>query len=208
MPLGKAMHLKTGRNYLLYVLTIIAGGSMAHSLVPPTPGPLFVAYELGVDIGLAIICGTLVGLFTTSAGYLWANFISSRIEIPLRESGDLTKSDLEAMANRKVEDLPSLLSSLLPILIPLVLIAGGTIFSLGFQKMEVEARWALAIKPYIDFLGNKDIALSIAAFFQFCYSPEDPLAIEKSERLNTSCNRRCRSNRSDHMCRGGVWPCS
>ena len=30
---------------------------MAHSLVPPTPGPLFVAYELGVDVGLAIICG-------------------------------------------------------------------------------------------------------------------------------------------------------
>ena len=44
------MYLKTGKNYLLYVLTIIAGGSMAHSLVPPTPGPLFVAYELGVDV--------------------------------------------------------------------------------------------------------------------------------------------------------------
>jgi GntP family gluconate:H+ symporter len=31
IPLGKAMRVKTGKNYLLYVLTIIAGGTMAHS---------------------------------------------------------------------------------------------------------------------------------------------------------------------------------
>ena len=106
---------------------------MAHSLVPPTPGPLFVAYELGVDVGLAIICGTLVGVFTTTAGYLWARFISSKITIPLRESADLSKEQLEAMANRKVEELPGLLISILPILLPLVLIAGGTTFKLTFE---------------------------------------------------------------------------
>jgi len=49
MPLGKAMRMRTGRNYLLYILSIVAGGTMAHSLVPPTPGPLLVAEELGVD---------------------------------------------------------------------------------------------------------------------------------------------------------------
>ena len=99
------MHLKTGRNYLLYILTIIAGGTMAHSLVPPTPGPLFVAYELGVDIGLGIICGTIVGVFTTASGYLWARFISTRIIIPLRESADLTKAQLKAMAERTVDNM-------------------------------------------------------------------------------------------------------
>ena len=128
MPLGRAMHLKTGRNYLLYILTIIAGGSMAHSLVPPTPGPLFVAYELGVDIGLAIICGTIVGIFTTSAGYLWARFISKRITIPLRDSEDLSKSRLEEMAQRSEDELPSLLASILPILIPLFFTCWGNDF--------------------------------------------------------------------------------
>ena len=165
MPLGKAMHLKTGRNYLLYILTIIAGGSMAHSLVPPTPGPLFVAYELGVDIGLAIICGTIVGIFTTSAGYLWARFISKRITIPLRDSEDLSKSRLEEMAQRSEDELPSLLASILPILIPLFLLAGGTIFSLSSSKMEVQPDWMKTIYPIIQFLGNKDIALTIAAAF-------------------------------------------
>ena len=165
MPLGKAMHLRTGRNYLLYILTIIAGGSMAHSLVPPTPGPLFVAYELGVDIGLAIICGTIVGVFTTTAGYLWARFISNRITIPLRDSEDLPKSRLEAMAQRTEDELPSLLASILPILIPLFLLAGGTIFSLSSSKMEVQPNWMKTIFPIIQFLGNKDIALTIAAAF-------------------------------------------
>ena len=40
IPLGKAMRLRTGGNYVLYILAIVAGASMAHSLVPPTPGPL------------------------------------------------------------------------------------------------------------------------------------------------------------------------
>ncbi|MDG0965150.1 MAG: GntP family permease [Opitutales bacterium] len=165
MPLGKAMHLKTGRNYLLYILTIIAGGTMAHSLVPPTPGPLFVAYELGVDIGLAIICGTIVGVFTTASGYIWARFISTRIVIPLRESADQTTAQLKAMAERKAEELPGLLCSVLPILIPLFLLAGGTVFSLISAKMEIRPVWMVTIDPLIRVLGNKDIALTIAAAF-------------------------------------------
>ena len=180
MPLGKAMHLKTGRNYLLYILTIIAGGTMAHSLVPPTPGPLFVAYELGVDIGLAIVCGTIVGVFTTASGYLWARFISTRIIIPLRESADLTKAQLKAMAERTTAELPGLLSSVLPILIPLVLLAGGTVFSLFSSKMEVQPEWMVTINPLIRVLGNKDIALTVAAVFSIVLLARRPGSTKES----------------------------
>ena len=38
----------------------MAGGSMAHSLVPPTPGPLFAAGAFGVSIGFMIVMGTVV----------------------------------------------------------------------------------------------------------------------------------------------------
>ena len=51
VPLAKALALQTKRNYLLYVLAIVAGGAMTHSLVPPTPGPLLVAGELGWTLG-------------------------------------------------------------------------------------------------------------------------------------------------------------
>ena len=55
IPLVKAVRMRTGKNYLFYVLAIVAGATMAHSLVPPTPGPLFVAHELGLDIGIMIL---------------------------------------------------------------------------------------------------------------------------------------------------------
>ena len=69
VPLSKAMTLRTGKNYLFYITTIVAGAAMAHSLVPPTPGPLFVAAEMGVDIGVMILGGLAVGLFTIITGY-------------------------------------------------------------------------------------------------------------------------------------------
>ena len=49
IPLARAMATRTGKNYLLYVLAIAVGTTMTHSLVPPTPGPLFAANALKVD---------------------------------------------------------------------------------------------------------------------------------------------------------------
>ena len=51
IPLVKATWLKVKKNYVLFVIALVAGGTMTHSLVPPTPGPLFVAEELGVAVG-------------------------------------------------------------------------------------------------------------------------------------------------------------
>jgi len=72
IPLGKAMRLRTGGNYLLYILSIMAGATMAHSLVPPTPGPLFVADRLGVNLGLMIGVGILVGIVASMGGFAFA----------------------------------------------------------------------------------------------------------------------------------------
>ncbi len=157
MPLGKAMRMRTKRNYLLYILTIVAGGSMAHSLVPPTPGPLLVSEELGVDIGLMILGGTLVGLCSSAAAFLYASFMNKRYEVPLRESADFSLEDLENLAQQDESSLPPLLLSLAPIVLPVIFIAGYTIIKslnvdLGPDLMAVAAT-----------LGNKNIALTIAA---------------------------------------------
>ena len=60
MPLAKAMSTRLGnKNYLMLVLTVIAGAVMANSFVPPSPGPLFLVGALNVPIGLMMVCGTL-----------------------------------------------------------------------------------------------------------------------------------------------------
>lgn len=121
MPIGKAMARVTGKNYLLYILTIVAGATMAHSLVPPTPGPLFAAKELGVDISTMMLAGVITGLFTTSTGLLWALWANRRWQISLPED-----APHEALAQD--HPLPPLWLSLLPILLPIALISWGTAF--------------------------------------------------------------------------------
>jgi GntP family gluconate:H+ symporter len=157
VPLGKALRMRTGRNYLLYVLTIVCGATMAHSLVPPTPGPLFVAESLNVDLGLMILCGCVVGLFASTTGYLYAHFMNRRFELPLRESEDFAISDLDELVQRDESELPSLWISLAPIVLPVILIAGYTV--LKNYGEHLPATFMYAAKT----LGNKNIALAISA---------------------------------------------
>ena len=161
MPLGKAMRLRTGGNYLLYILTIVAGATMAHSLVPPTPGPLLVADALGVDLIMMIMGGCVVGLFSSGAGYLFARWLNKRMEIPLRESPDISLDDLEKLSNRDESTLPPFWLSLLPIVLPVVLIAART--ALDTYAKSGGSGWLIDTQPYVNTLGDKNVALIIAA---------------------------------------------
>ena len=162
IPLGKAMQVRTGRNYLLFVLTIVAGATMAHSLVPPTPGPLVVAEELGIDIGTMILAGCIVGFFTAGFGYLYASLFANRMwELPLRESADFSLKDLEELSNRDESELPPFWLSVLPILLPVVLIAGYTIVKSVCAANEIEL--SPGVSTTLATLGDKNIALIISA---------------------------------------------
>jgi len=49
LPIVRAFARANPKVYLLALLSVVAGASMAHSLVPPTPGPLLVAARLEVS---------------------------------------------------------------------------------------------------------------------------------------------------------------
>jgi GntP family gluconate:H+ symporter len=162
IPLGKAMQLRTGRNYLLFVLTIVAGATMAHSLVPPTPGPLIVAEQLGVDIGTMILAGCIIGLPCAAFGYFYASLFANKMwTLPLRESADFTMKDLEELTNRDESQLPPFWLSVLPIILPVFLIAGYSVL-----KAVVSKEWMAANPTFSDVaatLGDKNIALILSA---------------------------------------------
>ena len=161
IPLAKALASQTGRNYLLYVLAIVAGGSMTHSLVPPTPGPLLVAGELGVDVGQMIIGGLTVGVFGLMGGFLYAHWANNRWPMEVRGSKDVTTEDLKAMAARPDHELPSLFLSLAPILVPVILIAGHSVMKqiIGAEPTVEQKDW-LSI---MNVLGDKNLALTLGA---------------------------------------------
>lgn len=112
------MRRQSGKDHLLYILTIVAGTTMAHSLVPPTPGPLTVAGFFGdaVSIGSMMMGGLVVGVFTVAAGIAFAFWANRRWRIELPEDEAMP---VEALP---VEDLPPLWFALLPIILPVVLI--------------------------------------------------------------------------------------
>jgi GntP family gluconate:H+ symporter len=155
IPLAKAMRWRTGRSYIFYILAVVAGGTMAHSLVPPTPGPLFVAGEFKVDLGLMIILGFLVGSVSCFAGYLFARRMDRRMELPLRESEE-SLQQLARIAREEDHLLPPTWLSILPILLPVILIAGRTVTA-TYQNDD------LGIVKLASALGEKNLALMLAA---------------------------------------------
>ncbi len=157
IPLAKALRIQTGKNYLLYVLSLIVGGTMAHSLVPPTPGPLIVVEQFGIDLGLMIIAGCCVGVFTSIAGYFYSKTLNHYWDLPLRETPDMTLQDIEEMVSRKTESLPPLWLSLLPILLPLLLIGNVTVFKV--LEISANSPWMRTAQV----LGDKNVALILAA---------------------------------------------
>jgi gluconate:H+ symporter, GntP family len=161
IPLAKALASRTGKNYLLYVLAIIAGGSMTHSLVPPTPGPLLVAGELGVDLGQMIIGGLTVGIFGMIGGFAYARWANNRWPMDVRGSEDLTSEDLKTMANRTDDELPNLWLSLAPTLVPVILIAGYSLIKQVFGDEPSEGQQELL--SVLAALGDKNLALTLGA---------------------------------------------
>lgn len=151
IPLGKALYARTRKNYLTYVLTIICGGTMAHSLVPPTPGPLLVASELGVPIATMIGYGCLIGMVTAIIGYFYASIIGSRSDFAPDDVPDVDTTIDDSELNA-----PPAWLAIQPIVIPLVLI---TVASLLKANGATDFRGADLVLG----LGDKNIALLIAA---------------------------------------------
>lgn len=63
-PLLKALAKDTNRSLLFFGLPLAAGMATTHAFVPPTPGPVAVAYFLGVNLGYVILFGLLIGFPT------------------------------------------------------------------------------------------------------------------------------------------------
>ncbi|QDU64139.1 Gnt-II system L-idonate transporter [Planctomycetes bacterium Pan216] len=123
VPLARALRRRSGKDYLKYLMAISAGGAITHTLVPPTPGPLAVASNLGVDIGEMMLIGALVAIPSAIVGgIIFASLINLFMNVPLRQLEGVTETE-------PLEDsqLPSLWIAILPVLLPVLLISTNTV---------------------------------------------------------------------------------
>ncbi len=170
LPLARAMAIRTGKNYLLYVMAICSAGIVTHSLCIPHPGPLAMAEALQVDVGLSIVVGVVVGIVPATAGWLVANWLNQRLTIPLRETPGVTLAELEALVRKDERELPSFLFSITPIILPIALISLGSLFDSAGRQPGTFA-WLIglcggpdsfpAVSRWIQFAGNRNVALLI-----------------------------------------------
>ena len=158
IPLAKAMTFRIGKNYLLLILCIMAGAAMANSLVPPAPGPLFLIGEMHIPIGLMMISGTIVGLFTITSGYFFAKWANVKWPIELRDSLDAKLEDIKVISAKETIKLPSLGISILPILFPLIFICLDTFIN-AFVPKEGNAEWMTYAIGIFKFFGDKNVAI-------------------------------------------------
>src|SRR4051794_23732324 len=162
IPLAKVMRVRSGRDYLLYVLSIVAGMTMTHSLIPPAPGPLFAAAALKVDLLTMMLGGGIVAACTAVVGYGYAVWANGRWNLPLR---DMTGDDDAGTGLTAVGDdptqLPPLWLSLAPILLPVLLIGAGA--AAETAKASAPGAAASRLLPVVRQVGEKNVALTIAA---------------------------------------------
>lgn len=145
---------KTGRPIVYYAVPLMAGGVVAHTFIPPTPGPIAVAGLLGADLGFVMLLGALIGIpAAIIAGPVWGRFIAGRV------SGGIP--DYMKVPER-AEDRPLPPAAMIATLIaiPLLLILMNTVADITLDAGSVPHSVATLI-------GHPIVALLITALLSF-----------------------------------------
>ncbi len=141
--LSKRVAQQSGTSGVSGAVVMSSSLYVAHNLIPPTPGPLAAAGNLGIadQLGLVIIMGLIVSVPVMIAGTLYAKWIGRKI--------NWKEEPLEA----EKQSTTSLMKSVLPLLIPIILIGVGTL--MNFIVMNSY------LKQFILFVGHPVVALLI-----------------------------------------------
>lgn len=160
VPLARSLWSRRRRNYILSVTAIVAGGAVTHSMVPPTPGPLFMANALGVDLGTMILVGALVGLPMSIVGLVVCGALDRWQPIEMRPyPGE--PEDPPGPAD--IRTLPPLWLSLLPVILPVLLISANTGAAAVAGPADAMTEGWRRIVGITAVLGNPNLALMLSA---------------------------------------------
>ncbi|MGC9326742.1 MAG: GntP family permease [Candidatus Hinthialibacter sp.] len=179
-PLARAVYAKRKQNYILIICAAAAGGAITHALVPPTPGPIMVAEQLDEvtrkladPVRVTILLTTLVGILASivpviTGGILYARWIDKRISVVPKDALGVSQSDLEAISQKPTSELPSLWFSLLPFILPVILLAGSSITlsllpEIDPQNPVYTFSYEPALRTSIQIFGDKNLVFFLGA---------------------------------------------
>lgn len=158
-PIRRAMVKRTGTSSVAMTVALSVGLYISHVFIPPTPGPIAAANTLGIGNNLLMVMGmgVLASIIPLIAGYFYAKYIGKRVksadELGNSEQAVKTYEELVASYGK----LPNGWNALAPILVPIVLMALGSVAAM--------AGWTGAAFSICDFLGKPIIALAVGTIF-------------------------------------------
>lgn len=166
-PLNRSLARQSGASLASFTAALSMGLYAGHVFIPPTPGPLAAAGELGADIGLVMLLGFAVSVPVIAATWLFAQTAGRRIVI---EGEHDPEEASEAPAGAPPADsatgapsaestagdtrLRSAWLAFLPILLPVALIAAQSVASLPGRPFGEGGFFVL-----LRFVGNPNSAL-------------------------------------------------
>ena len=125
-PLVHSAAIRTGMNMGVMATGLAGAMMLTHALVPPTPGPLAAVALVQADMGKVILFGCIICLGASLAGWMYAMIVGPRLESP-----PSTEFVGQSFAERGLEHaLPTPARAFIPLLLPLVLIAGQSTLAL------------------------------------------------------------------------------
>ena len=158
-PIRRALVRRTGTSSVAMTVALSAGLYISHVFIPPTPGPIAAANTLGIGDNLLLVMGmgVLASILPLIAGLFYAKFIGKKIKSAdeVADNGAVTKTYEELVA--EYGKLPNGFNALAPILVPIVLMALGSISSM--------AGWTGFGADLCTFLGKPVIALMVGTIF-------------------------------------------
>ena len=158
-PIRRAMVRRTATSSVAMTVALSAGLYISHVFIPPTPGPIAAANTLGIGNNLLLVMGMGVAasILPLIAGLLFAKYIGKKVK-----SADETSSATETVKTYEelvagYGKLPGGFNALAPIIVPIILMAMGSIASM--------AGWTGIAFDLFNFLGKPVIALAVGTIF-------------------------------------------
>ena len=153
-PLVKSVAKKSDKNACALGTATACSLLATNAFVAPTPAPLAIIAVLGLDIGVSIMWGLAAAAFVTFCVWVFCEFYLNR-----KPDSWFTKLEGEEAVEEAMKDvaegpMPSFLSAILPILLPIVLILLSSVIGTFFPE-------SVGLVELFNFLGNKNIALAL-----------------------------------------------
>ncbi|ENO8417335.1 GntP family permease [Vibrio mimicus] len=160
-------------------VALATGLYATHTFVPPTPGPIAAAGNLGLEsqLGLVIAIGLFVAAVAAIAGMLWANRFQ-QVEADIVDAQESSKQDWQAL-KASYGTLPTASQAFAPIFVPILLICLGSIAK--FPSFPVGKGMLFEI---LTFLGQPLTALLIGLLLSVRLLKSTDKVAEFGERIS------------------------